>query len=66
MSNNGNSYASKYEGKGQRLDYFLLSPSSLMKDVVESCDILGYGASREGLFCGSDHCATMLRLKRPL
>ena len=65
LSKDGNTYASKYQGKGQRLDYFLLSPSSLVKDVVLECSILGYGEKREGLFCGSDHCATILKLKKP-
>jgi exonuclease III len=63
----------KYQGKGQRLDYFLMSPSRLVtgaspiddsfSPIVQSCDILGYGERREGLFCGSDHCALQLRLK---
>jgi exonuclease III len=53
---------SKYEGKGQRLDYFLLSPYN--KDSIKACDILGYGSQREGLFCGSDHCASVLVLKK--
>jgi len=67
MSKDENHYVNKYQGKGQRLDYFLLSPSTLVKDdaIVKSCEILGYGESREGLFCGSDHCATMLQLKYP-
>ena len=63
------SYQAKYQGKGQRLDYFLLSPSSLSKedaDVVESCEILGYGEQRLGLFCGSDHCASLLKLRTEL
>ena len=61
-------YQAKYQGKGQRLDYFLLSPSSFVRkeSVVESCEILGYGEQRLGLFCGSDHCASLLRLKRKL
>jgi exonuclease III len=68
---------SKYEGKGQRLDYFLLSVPPLdggsyyddedrataIAKVVEGCEILGYGAKKEGLFCGSDHCASILLLK---
>jgi exonuclease III len=56
-------FAAKYQGKGQRLDYFLLSPSTLVSSV-EACDILGYGEQREGLFCGSDHCASILKLKK--
>ena len=59
----------KYEGKGQRLDYFLLSPSIIVKDDsgnsllrVKSCRILGHGRTRRGLFCGSDHCASLLEL----
>lgn len=77
-------YAAKYQGKGQRLDYFLLAPakhvvqktdmeqagvrgggkngSHLQLMTVESCKILGYGEKREGLFCGSDHCAVQLQL----
>ena len=51
---------SKYEGRGQRLDYFLLSP--YRKGVVKACEILGYGSQRQGLFCGSDHCASILVL----
>jgi exonuclease III len=58
----------KYQGKGQRLDYFLLAPSHLVKDnpssaIVKGCEILGYGEQKEGLFCGSDHCAVLLELK---
>jgi exonuclease III len=56
----------RYQGKGQRLDYFLLSPSKLFSSHVESCDILGYGERREGLFCGSDHCASLLKLNLEL
>lgn len=52
----------KYEGRGQRLDYFLLSRSSALKPI--KCDILGYGSQRKGLFCGSDHCASILVVKR--
>ncbi|CAB9515135.1 Endonuclease/Exonuclease/phosphatase family [Seminavis robusta] len=66
LSNNGNTFSSKYEGKGQRLDYFLLSPSTLTSQVVLECDILGYGVDRQGHFCGSDHSSIILRLKRPL
>ena len=62
LSKNGG-FGAKYQGKGQRLDYFLLSPSTLVSSV-EDCDILGYGTQREGLFCGSDHCATLLKLKK--
>jgi exonuclease III len=53
----------KYQGKGQRLDYFLLSPSNLLT-TVESCEILGYGERKEGLFCGSDHCVVQLTLAK--
>jgi exonuclease III len=52
----------RYQGKGQRIDYFLLSNHAV--DRVESCDILGYGEHREGFFCGSDHCASLLVLKK--
>jgi exonuclease III len=67
LSKDGNAYASKYEGKGQRLDYFLLSPSKLVSDcdgIVGKCDILGYGVNREGHFSGSDHSAIILILKK--
>jgi exonuclease III len=50
-----------YGNKGQRLDYFLLSESDTER--VESCRILGTG-NHKGLFCGSDHCASLLVLKR--
>jgi len=53
---------SRYEGKGQRLDYFCISPLPMFGQV-ENCDILGYGRLREGLFCGSDHCAVSLTLR---
>jgi exonuclease III len=52
----------KYQGKGQRIDYFLLSSHAV--DRVESCDILGYGELREGFFCGSDHSASLLVFKK--
>lgn len=68
LTKDGQAWQSRYEGKGQRLDYFLLSSSSLTEsptEVVEECEILGYGDRREG-FCGSDHCPTILRLKTPL
>lgn len=58
-------YPAKYQGKGQRLDYFLLSPSSLISSI-KSCSILGHGESRDGLFCGSDHCAVSLHLHAAL
>jgi hypothetical protein len=32
-------------------------------EVVDRCEILGYGSKKEGLFCGSDHCASILVLK---
>ena len=54
-------YNAKFQGKGQRLDYFLLNPSKLIKSV-QSCEILGYGEQRRGHYCGSDHCAVQLRL----
>lgn len=53
---------SRYEGKGQRIDYFLLSKSDV--DAVVSCEILGYGTQRVG-FCGSDHSPVSLVLKNP-
>ena len=54
----------RYQGKGQRIDYFLISDDkgSCMQNVT-SCDILGYGEAREGFFCGSDHCPVVLVLK---
>lgn len=57
------SVPSRYEGKGQRIDYFLISPSHNVSSIVEECEILGEGTKRRGLFCGSDHCATILRLR---
>lgn len=63
LSQNNNGGKGKYQGKGQRLDYFLLSPASAADALVESCDILGHGERRDGLFCGSDHCAVSLSLK---
>lgn len=57
-----------YGNRGQRLDYFLLhttASSVSTKEVVESCEILGYG-DRKGLFCGSDHCVSLLKLRREL
>jgi len=57
-----NGAPSKYQGKGQRLDYFLLAPSRNIS-AVKVCRILGHGERRDGLFCGSDHCATILKLK---
>ena len=52
----------KYQGKGQRIDYFLLS-SKLGAKEIETCEIRGHGTNREGLYCGSDHCAVELRFK---
>ena len=56
-------FRAKYQGKAMRLDYFLMNEFMYRRDAVESCDILGYGERREGLFCGSDHCACLLVLK---
>jgi hypothetical protein len=42
------------------LDYFFLSP--YLTGTVKVCEILGYGTQRQGLFCGSDHCASILVL----
>jgi exonuclease III len=53
---------SRYEGKGQRIDYFLMSKADV--DAVVSCDILGYGTQRVG-FCGSDHSPVSLVLSKP-
>ena len=52
-------YAAKYEGKGQRVDYFLLSSHAFHETKLQ-CDIMGHGTQRQGLFCGSDHCAVRL------
>jgi exonuclease III len=49
-----------YQGKGQRIDYFLLTPQESFS--LKSCEILGYGEGEEGLFCGSDHCAVSLKI----
>jgi exonuclease III len=62
LARDGASFIAKFQGKGQRLDYFLLSPSKLISSV-SLCQILGSGEHREGFFCGSDHCATILRLR---
>lgn len=59
MGKTGN-FLSKYEGKGQRLDYFLVSAG--LKCKIQECEILGFGSERHG-FCGSDHCPLLLRLK---
>ena len=55
----------KYQGKGQRIDYFLLSPKQDLAEI-KMCDILGYGTHRQGMFCGSDHSAVELRFYRSL
>jgi exonuclease III len=56
-----------YGNKGQRIDYFLIDCSNIVavQEAVESCEILGYG-DRKGLFCGSDHCVSLLKLKGEL
>ena len=59
LAKNFGGYA-KYQGKGQRIDYFLLSPKSKVVEIERS-KIHGYGTNKEGLFCGSDHCAVDLR-----
>ena len=56
----GKNKKAKYEGTGQRLDYFLTA--NIPMNQVEECEILGHGTNREGLFCGSDHCAVTLQL----
>lgn len=56
------SFQSKYEGKGQRLDYFLLATH--WTKYVTKCEILGSETQRIG-FCGSDHCPTILVLESP-
>lgn len=55
-----NGKKAKYEGTGQRLDYFLTN--NIPMEHVQECEILGHGTAREGLFCGSDHCAVKLVL----
>jgi len=61
----GSTYTAKFQGKAQRLDYFLLTPPQMLQEV-KTCEILGYGEKREGHFCGSDHCATFISMKHPL
>mmetsp|Transcript_21237 Transcript_21237/g.47422 ORF Transcript_21237/g.47422 Transcript_21237/m.47422 type:complete len:293 (-) Transcript_21237:37-915(-) len=63
-----NQAVARYQGKGQRIDYFLISRSAVGDGDgdggrVVSCDILGYGERREGYFCGSDHCPIVLVMK---
>eukprot|EP00411_Alexandrium_monilatum_P033870 CAMPEP_0175341468 /NCGR_PEP_ID=MMETSP0095-20121207/6354_1 /TAXON_ID=311494 /ORGANISM="Alexandrium monilatum, Strain CCMP3105" /LENGTH=403 /DNA_ID=CAMNT_0016638879 /DNA_START=17 /DNA_END=1225 /DNA_ORIENTATION=+ len=53
-------FRARYEGMGQRLDYFLVS-EALVSQVVR-CEILGRGVTRLG-FLGSDHCPVLLELK---
>ena len=57
----------RYQGKGQRIDYFLISDDDVGEDGgnsrVVSCDILGYGEERLGFFAGSDHAPVVLVLK---
>lgn len=38
----------RYQGKGQRIDYALLSRDAVAEGRVVSCDILGWGERREG------------------
>jgi exonuclease III len=63
LTKNLGGYAAKYQGKGQRIDYFLLSSKLGVKEI-ETCEIRGYGTNKGGFFCGSDHCAIELRFKR--
>jgi len=63
-----NQAVARYQGKGQRIDYFLISRSAVGDGDgdggrVVSCDIMGYGERREGYFCGSDHCPIVLVMK---
>jgi len=58
----GKTKKAKYEGTGQRLDYYLTA--NVAMESVEECEILGYGSIRDGLFCGSDHCAVKLELSK--
>lgn len=62
LAKNFNGFA-KYQGKGQRIDYFLLSPKIHVKEIA-SCVICGYGTNKLGLFCGSDHCAVLLEFNQ--
>jgi|TARA_B100000524_G_scaffold302576_1_gene177372 exodeoxyribonuclease III len=49
----------RYEGKAQRLDYFLLSKE--LEPRLKSCRVLGHGIDLIG-FLGSDHCPVLLEL----
>lgn len=51
----------KYYGRGQRIDGFWTTPNRLQN--VKDCKILGWGSDRQGLFCGSDHCAMLLEFQ---
>ena len=80
LAEGGALYRAKYQGKGQRLDYFLLSPSSLLQQseaspssVVEACEILGYGdecrhawrASPSVRFCAGSRRSNGRRMTQP-
>ena len=45
-------FRARYEGMGQRLDYFLLS--DMLAPRLQRCEILGHGTDRQG-FLFSDH-----------
>jgi exonuclease III len=51
----------RYEGKGQRIDYFC-APRLFLEQRVASCEILGRGTQRIG-FLGSDHAPVKLTLR---
>jgi len=54
----------RFQGRGMRLDYFLLSPSKFGTDeTIEKCEIRGYGTNMHDLFGASDHCAVELRFR---
>lgn len=61
LRRDGNPYPARYEGKAQRLDYFLM-PRHLCESRVDACAIHGRGRKREG-FLGSDHCPVVLRVR---
>jgi len=52
-------FKARYEGMGQRLDYFLCSAS--LASRIKRCEILGRGTERIG-FLGSDHCPVLMEL----
>lgn len=53
-------FVRRYEGKAQRLDYFLLGEA--LRPRLAACEVLGRGTERTG-FLGSDHCPVQLELR---